>query len=1243
MNIVMGETKTENKKGAALDVSDYVHLHNHSHHSLLDGLTKIPALVSKVKDYGMQAVAITDHGTMSGVIEFYKSATDTGVKPIIGMEAYVAARSHTDRDPQKDKARYHLILLAMNEKGYQNLMQLSTIANLEGFYYKPRIDHELLEKYNEGLIVLSGCASGELGENLRVDNYEEAKKIAGWYKSVFGDRYYLELQDHGHLESPTAWDVQVGINKHLDKLAKDLDIPCVVTSDGHYLTHADQDAHEILLCVGTGAYLSDTNRMSLKDFELHVTEPEEIIKRWSKTNPEAILNTKKIADRCNVEIELGKILIPKFPTPNGESEKEFLDQLVYRGMAVRYLGKTLDEAKAMKIDDVRKLISDEQRERLDMEFGVLDKMGYNGYFLIVQDFINWGKDQGIIFGPGRGSAAGSIVAYALNITDLDPLHYDLLFERFLNPDRISMPDIDIDIQDTRRDEVIRYCADKYGESRVANIVTFGKMAARAAVRDVARVLQVPYAEADRLSKMIPAPVQGRHIPLSQSIKDDPDLKAEYESNQTSKEVIDYAIRLEGTIRSHGVHAAGVVIAPDDIVNYAPLEMAQKKVVSTQYPMGPVEELGLLKMDFLGLSNLTVINNTLRIIRKSYGKEIDLSTLPMDDAKTFELLQRGDTTGVFQLESAGMKRYLRDLKPTVFDDIIAMCALYRPGPLGAGLTDSFVRRKNGLEPVTYEHELTKNTLESTYGVIVYQEQVMQMSKEMSGFTGGEADTLRKGIGKKIPEVMKKMGQKFIDGAVENGVPKEVVEKIWNDILGFADYAFNKSHSACYGLIAYWTAYLKAHYPDAFMAALMTSDEDDIDRLAIEIAESQRMGIKVLPPDVNESFVEFAVVPGKNQIRFGMAAVKGVGVGAVEEVLRAREDGKFESIEDFAKRVSTSKFNKKAWESLIKTGGFDQLADRSDLLFNLESIQGFASKLQKEAASGQTDLFGLLGESASTILPTIRLQAAPARHTEKERLMWERELMGLYISAHPLDQYADYFAEQTVPLGTLKPEHDGKKVIVGGLIETVRTIVTKSGSKMAFVGIEDKTGGSEIIVFPSVYQQVGDKLRQDVAIKIEGSVNARDREGNMSSDVKVMADTISIVTDEELRDYQPTGGGPLAPKAGGVKASRRPASRSPKGGAGSAAAAASQPVTVVEPIAREVQKPKMLYVHVKDPDDQEALQAIKQSCGLYPGMDSVVLVLGQDKKSAIKLPFNVDCTDQLVGALVKILGEDAVVVK
>lgn len=1244
----MGEAvKEKPAQSAQLVVSDYVHLHNHTHHSLLDGLTKVGELVDNIKEMGMEACAITDHGTMSGTIEFYKAAKAAGIKPILGMEAYVAARSRFDRDPAKDKARYHLTLLSMNETGLRNLMQLSTSANLEGMYYKPRIDHDLLEKYNEGLIAISGCASGEVGENLRADNYEEAKKIASWYKDLFGDRYYLELQDHGHPEAPAQWDVQVKINGYLERLSEELDIPCVVTSDAHYVKHEDSDTHEILLCVGTGAFLSDEKRMSLKGFELHVTDPQEIIGRWSKTHPEAVLNTRRIADRCNVEIELGRILIPTFPVPEGETEKTFLDKLVYRGMAARYAGIEPETANTMSIEEIRPLLSVEQLERLDMELAVLENMGYNGYFLIVQDFINWGKSKGIIFGPGRGSAAGSIIAYALNVTDLDPLKYGLLFERFLNPDRISMPDIDVDIQDTRRDEVIQYCSDKYGSDHVSNIVTFGKMAARAAVRDVARVLQVPYSEADRLSKMIPPPAQGRHIPLKVSVKEDVDLKKEYETNPTAKQVFDYAIRLEGTIRSHGVHACGVVIAPDDLVKYLPLEMAQKGVVSTQFPMGEVEELGLLKMDFLGLSNLTIINNALRIIRKVYKDEIDLSKIPLDDVKTYELFQRGDTTGVFQLESAGMKRYLRDLKPTVFEDIIAMVALYRPGPMQ--FIDSFIKRKHGQEPITYLDKGMENSLKSTYGILVYQEQFMQISKEWCGFTGGQADTLRKAVGKKKIDLMRKVKVDFVEGAIKHGgAKKEVAETFWAQLEEFANYCFNKSHAACYGLISYWTAYLKAHYPDAFMAAVMTSDQDDIERLAIEISECKHMGLKVLSPSVNDSYVEFAVVPGENEIRFGMAAVKGVGVGAVEEVLRARGEGKFTSIEDFARRVSVSKFNKKAWESLIKSGGFDEFGDRSDLLFNLETIQGFASKVQKEALSGQTDLFGGLSDMSS-IQSTMTLQTAPTKYTEKEHLTWERELLGLYISAHPLDNYDTYFEEQTIPLGHMKPAIDGKKATVGGLVSTVRTIITKSGTKMAFVKLEDKTGEGEIIIFPNLYEQVGAKLIQDAVMRVSGKVSARDRDGNLGDEAKMIADEIVEVTDEELRTYEATGRKMETPRMSSqVKAMRVAEHRAKKTG-GSVSAPASTPPKEEAP-KRESPRPimdippvKKLFVHVREPDNHEALIELKQTCSQFVGNTDIILVLGADKKSAIKLPFRVDGSDDLISSLVKKLGEDCVVLK
>ena len=1246
----MTEGKSEQSSSAALKPSDFVHLHNHTFHSVLDGLTKIHDLVDKVKELGMEAAAVTDHGTMSGILDYYKTAKKAGIKPIIGIETYVATRSRFDRDPGKDKQRFHLTVLAMNNTGFHNLMKLSTRANLEGMYYKPRIDHDLLEELNEGLIVLSGCASGEIGVALKEDDYDRARDIAEWYKSIFGDRYYLELQDHGHPKSNTHWDVQAKINEGLIKLSKELDIEMVVTCDGHYLTHEYQDAHEILLCVGTGSYLSDEKRMSLKDFELHLTDPRDIIDHWGEEFPEVIRNTKKIADRCDVEIELGRILIPKYPLPDGENEHSYLLRLTYQGLLQRYNGASKEEAEKLDPDEIIPQLSEEVRERAEMELGVMGNMGYEGYFLIVQDFINWGKSQGIVFGPGRGSAAGSIVAYALNITDLDPLKYGLLFERFLNPDRISMPDIDVDIQDTRRDEVIEYCAKKYGEDHVSNIATFGKMFGRMAVRDVARVLEVPYAESDRLAKLVPPPNQGRHIPLSVSIKEDADLRNEYENNPTAKEVLDYAIQLEGTIRSHGVHACGVVIAPDTLVNYIPLEMAQKGVVATQFPMGEVEELGLLKMDFLGLSNLTIINNAMRIIRKAYKKEINLSELPLDDKKTYELFQRGDTTGVFQLESAGMKRYLRGLKPTTFEDIIAMVALYRPGPMQ--FIDSFIRRKHGEEEITYLHSGMKNSLKNTYGILVYQEQFMQISKEWCGFTGGQADTLRKAVGKKKIDLMKKVKPEFVEGAVKvGGATKEIAETFWTQLEEFANYCFNKSHAACYGLIAYWTAYLKAHYPDAFMAALMTSDHDDTDRLAIEITECKHMGISVLSPDVNESFVEFAVVPNENKIRFGMSAVKGVGVGAVEEVLRAREEGVFLSVEDFAKRVSTSKFNRKAWESLIKSGAFDDMGDRSDLLFNLDSITSFASKLQKEAASGQTNLFGMLGgDDAASVQSTLHLQKAPVKHDDKERLMWERELLGLYISAHPLDRYETYLSEQTQPLTQLVPEYDSRMMTVGGIISIVRTIVTKSGSKMAFVGIEDKFGEGEIIVFPNLYEKVGAKLVQDAVIRVSGKNSARDRDGNLGNESKLIADDIIAITDNDINGYESTGRKMDAPKiSSAVKKERREAYRNQKNGVSPKSAvkndaAKPQPKTHSAPVnvAPEIPASK-LFVYIKDPNDHSRLVKMKSVCGENAGTTDVVLVLGEKEKSAMRLPFKVDANDNLLSQLKNTLGEECVVLK
>lgn len=1214
---------TAKQTTAKLSPSDYVHLHNHTQYSLLDGLTKIPELVSFTKEKGMSAVAMTDHGTLSGTIEFYKEATAAGVKPIIGIETYVAARKHTDKEPGKDKNRFHLILLAMNNQGYQNLMKLSTIANLDGFYYFPRVDHELLQQYSEGIIATSACLGGEIGDALKNQDYEKAKEVASWYKSVFGDRYYLEIQDHGHPDAPAHNAQQKLVNDGIFKLSKELDIQVVLTCDAHYLRHQDQDAHEILLCVGTGAFLSDQKRMSLKDFQLHVIPPEQLIKRWGTKHPEVITNTKAIADRCSVSIELGKILIPKFPVPKGETEQTYLEKLAYRGLSWRYGDLEEDQTLHISVSEAKKHIPPKVLERAEYEMGIIDKMGFDGYFLIIQDFINWGKNEGIVFGPGRGSAAGSIISYALKITELDPLEYDLLFERFLNPDRISMPDVDIDIQDTRRDEVIAYCAEKYGHERVANIVTFGRMFARNAVRDVSRVLEVPYAEADRLAKMIPAPVQGRHIPLATSIKQDADLKKEYETNEVSKRVIDYGIILEGTVRSHGVHAAGVVIAPDDIVKFAPLEMAQKGVVSTQYPMGPIEELGLLKMDFLGLSNLTTIKNALRIIRRVYGTEIDINTIPLDDSVTYELLSSGDTTGVFQLESAGMKRYLKELKPTVFEDIIAMVALYRPGPMQ--FIEEFVNRKHGRNKITFPHASMKNSLEPTYGILVYQEQVMQISKEVCGFTGGEADTLRKAIGKKNAALMAKMKDKMIDGGEKHsGIDRALMERFWKQLEDFAAYCFNKSHAACYGLIAYQTAYLKAHYPSAFMAALMTSDYDDTDRLAIEIAECKKMGLAVLPPDVNESFGEFAVVPfengkltGKENIRFGMNAVKNVGTGAVDEILRARETGKFASLDDFIAAVNTRVVNRKAIESLTRAGAFDAFHDRGVMLHNMDTIVAFGQRLHKEKASGQTDLFGSVANTDVTSRPTLQLQTPDVKLSMRELLAWERELMGLYLSQQPLEAFTTLLEEQTTPLKSIVSGHDGKQVVVGGAIIEAREITTKKGQKMAFVKLEDMTADIELILFPSAYQHTFGMWERDRIMIVRGKVSAKDREGNVTEDIKIMVDDAREVTHEQAAAYVGTGRKPktLRPPK---RATTNTAKTNPKPG-----------------------NPK-LYIRLRKSDDTATLNDLKSLLDASQGENEVVLVLGpDDAKQPIRLPGKVTTNADLLNGLKELVGAENVV--
>lgn len=1198
--------KTISKARSTKGFVDFVHLHNHTHYSLLDGLQKIPTLLDQVEALGQTACAITDHGTLSGAIEFYKACRARDIKPIIGIETYVAPRTHKDKNSAEDRNPYHLILLAQNHTGYKNIMKLSTIANLEGFYYKPRIDHDLIKEYNEGIICLSGCIGGEVGTHLNNDNYQEAKKVAQFYKSVFGkERYYLEMQAH------TDWAPQVKVNEGLKKLSKELDLDLVVTGDAHYTKPEDHYSHDILLCVQTGSTVEDPNRMRL-DQDLSVHSGADIMDKFKDT-PEAISNTVKVAKMCELEIELGQILIPRFPDiPKGETENSYLRKMVYKGAANRYTDIPEEDIAEISIEKIEEKLTTKVKDRIEFELSVISDMGYEGYMLIVADLINWSKSQGIICGPGRGSAAGSIIAYVTNITEIDPLKYDLLFERFLNPDRISMPDIDMDYADDRREEVIAYATEKYGSDRVAQIITFGIMAARNAVRDTGRVLDMPYGEVDAIAKLIPPPIQGRHIPLEKSIVDSPELKTEYETNQKAKKIIDIAIKLEGTIRNAGTHAAGVVIAPENLVEYVPLTRASKGGVATQYSMNPVEDLGLLKFDFLGLSNLTILKNTLRIVKKVYNVNLEITDIPIDDKKTYELLSLGDTTGVFQLESSGMKRYIRELKPDRFEDIIAMVALYRPGPMQ--WIEDFINRKHNPDMISYGHPKMKKALENTYGIIVYQEQVMQIAKDLCGFTGGQADTLRKGIGKKIPEVIAKMKKDFIDGALQTSqVDPKFIEDLWKSIEDFAAYCFNKSHAACYALIAVQTAYLKAHYPAAFMAAIMTSDHENLDRIAIEVAECRKMGIELLPPDINESYSEFAIVPDTNNIRFGLGAIKNVGLGPIEKILEERsEGGKFINLEDFCKRVDATVINKKVMESLIKCGAFDSLGNRDVLLNNIPIITSYASRVQKNALSGQIDIFGT--SSMSNEVPPLALEPPKQKPDPRSHLLWERELLGLFISSHPLDDFRNYLEFKTQSIKDFDNTNDSSPTTVGGIISAVRQIYTRNNDPMAFVKIETLDGDIEIVVFPRVYEKHKEAWSVDTVVEVKGKINARDRDGKPTDDIKILADNVKIIDSETAKHYP-------------VNDSKKHQDKD----------------TAKEPNKELIStKPKSVIFRLSDPAEPQILMEIKKLIKQYYGQIPLFLSFqGQSKK--LKLPDGVDGTKEFIDKAQSIVGRENVMLE
>ena len=1056
---------------------EFAHLHVHTEYSLLDGSNKIHEYVARVKELGMNSAAITDHGVMFGCIDFYRAAKAAGIKPILGCEVYVAPGSRFDREAgQTENRYYHLVLLAENNQGYQNLMKIVSKAFIDGFYYKPRVDLELLEEYHEGIIALSACLAGEIAKNLTRGFYEEAKKAALRYQEIFGEgNFFLEMQDHGIPE-------QQRVNQQLLRMHQETGIELVVTNDVHYTYDTDVEAHDILLCVQTGKRLQDEDRMRYEGGQYYVKSPEEMLKLFPYI-PEALENTQKIADRCDVEIEFGVTKLPKFDVPAPYTSWEYLNKLCYDGLKERYT-ENLDEL----------------GKRLEYELGVIQKMGYVDYFLIVWDFIRFARDHDIMVGPGRGSAAGSLVSYTLGITKLDPIKYDLLFERFLNPERVSMPDIDVDFCFERRQEVIDYVVEKYGKDRVVQIVTFGTMAARGVIRDVGRVMDLPYAQCDSIAKMIPTEL---NITIDKALKMNPELRTLYETDETVKKLIDMSRRLEGLPRHTSMHAAGVVISQKSVDEYVPLSRASDGSIVTQFTMTTLEELGLLKMDFLGLRTLTVIQNAVKLAEQNQGVKLDIDHINYEDKKVYEMLGAGKTDGVFQLESGGMTSFMKELKPESLEDVIAGISLYRPGPMD--FIPQYIKGKNNADSITYDCPELEPILKPTYGCIVYQEQVMQIVRSLGGYTLGRSDLLRRAMSKKKAAVMEKERQNFVygnaeegvPGCVNRGIPEQIANKIYDEMIDFAKYAFNKSHAAAYALVAYQTAYLKYYFPVEFMAALMTSVIDNPSKVAEYILSSRKMGIAILPPDINRGYSSFSV-DGKS-IRYGLSAIKGVGKPVIAAIVAEREErGLFKNLRDFIERMSGREVNKKTIENLIKAGAMDELPGnrRQKMMVYVQIVDSIAQE-KKNTMAGQMSLFDLVSEEEKSAFE-IRMPNV-TEYTKEDRLAFEKEVLGIYISGHPLEEYEERWRKNISAVTTdfLPDEetgtpavHEGAKEIVGGMI-TAKTIkYTKTNKVMAFLTLEDLVGTVEIVVFPRDYEKNVQFMNVDEKVFIQGRVAAED---------------------------------------------------------------------------------------------------------------------------------------------------------
>ena len=1077
----------------------FVHLHVHTQYSLLDGANKIDALIGKVKAAGMPAVAITDHGNMFGAIEFYKKAAAEGIKPIIGCEMYVAPKSRKDKgisrtDDFEAGGNHHLILLATNQAGYRNLCRLVTLSYKEGFYYKPRIDKELLRELNGGLIALSGCLASEVNQAIANGSIDRARDVMEEYRAMFDGRYYVEIQDN-HLPQ------QEKANVELIRLAHELGLPLVATNDCHYLEKEDAKAHEVLLCIQTGKTFSDEKRWRFETDQLYVKDPDTMRAAFAEC-PEAIGNTLDLAARCDLELTFGKYQFPVFATPANETLDDHLDRVAREGLEARLtVLRTQDGWSAER--------EAPYQARFDQELKIIKEMGFAGYFLIVADFTNWAKRQGIPVGPGRGSAAGSLVAYSLNITDIDPLPYHLLFERFLNPERKSMPDIDMDFCFERRDEVIRYVREKYGEDRVAQIITFGTLKGKQAIKDVGRVLDFPYADTDRMAKLYPAPKQGKDFPLKQALEMEPRLQALRDKGAREEQLFDYAFRLEGLLRHVSKHAAGIVIGAEPLVESLPLFVDKDGAVMTQYPYADVEAIGLIKFDFLGLKTLTMIHNVVRRVRDGRGIDVDFSTLPLNDRATYKLMAKGDAVGVFQMESGGMRKLLTQLRPTTFEDIIAVLALFRPGPLDSGMVEQFIKRKHGKEPIKYLHPALEPILKDTYGVIVYQEQVMQIAQALAGYTLGDADNLRRAMGKKKKSDMDKERDTFITRAVQRKLSEKLAGEIFDQMETFAAYGFNKSHSAAYALVSYQTAYLKAHYPEEFMAGLMTLEMGDTDKTYKNIAECRERGIRILPPDVNESKEDFTVLQpdaeGHRPIRFGLGAVRGVGSKAIESIIEARKDGPFTSMADFCKRVQGQQVNKRVIESLIKCGALDFSGEpRRRMLEGVERICQWAAQGSRPEDQNQMGLFAP-GAIAASVGQPPALPDVP-EWEPKELLKAERDTIGFFITGHPLDKYErDLKRLSDITTAELRTRESQSKVKICGVIHTLKYKNSKKGDRYATFNLEDRMGVVEVIAWPETYRRCETLIHSDEPVFVTGTLEVSEER------CQIIADEVASLVD------------------------------------------------------------------------------------------------------------------------------------